>query len=489
MTEMGDLSFFFNPKSVAVIGASNRPGSWGNMITRGLITHDYPGQLYPVNINVREVLGVPACRSLREVPGEVEVAIIAIPAEKLHGALRDCARKRVRGVIIITSGFGEALGNEGKKREERIALFGRRHGIRIIGPNVSGIFNLHRGYYAAAANPIFMAPSKMTFICQGGYAVNNIMNRAHSKGLGVGKFVHTGNEADLQCTDFLEFVSKDPETEVILMYIEGLKDPRRFLEIARRISREKPIIVYNGGRTEDGARAAASHTGAMASPYGIYRGFFEQAGCIQAPDFESILELGHAFMFYPPLRGPRVAVVTMGGSWGVMLTDRLCQKGLKVQELSTALQRKLRDVGMPYRASTRNPVDIGAAGISLGVKARISILEALLSEGEIDALVVHGFGQIGMEPDILPEGIRKRQRDEEETLRRGVELMRRYDKPLVIGSLMSHLESPTIRNLVLEGIPAFARLEEIGDLLATLHHHYQKTAGHRVSGDMRAFLK
>lgn len=489
MTEARTLSFFFDPKSVAVIGASNRFGSWGNMIIRGLITHNYPGQLYPINLGVKEVLGISAYRSLSEVPGGVEVAVIAIPAEKLHGALRDCAKKRVRGVIIITSGFGEALGDEGKKKEERIALFGRRYGIRIIGPNVSGIFNLHKNYYAAAANPIFMTPSKMTFICQGGYAVNNVVNRAHSKGLGVGKFVHTGNEADLQCTDFLEFVRKDRDTEVILMYIEGLKDPRRFLEIARKTSQEKPIIVYNGGRTEDGARAAASHTGAVASSYGIYRGFFEQAGCIQAPDFESILELGHAFMFYPPLKGRRVAVLTMGGSWGVMLTDRLCQKGLKVQELSTVLQEKLRDIGMPYRASTKNPVDIGAAGISLGMNARISIIEALLSDREIDAVVVHGFGQIGTESDILPEGIRKRQRDEEETLRRGVELMRRYDKPFVIGSLMSHFESPTIRNLVLEGIPSFTRLEEIADLLATLHHYYQKVAGHRVSGDMGAFLK
>ena len=476
MTGSGDISFFFDPKSVAVIGASERIGSWGHLITRGLVERNYPGRIFPVNPNARSVLGIPTYSSLSEVPGDVAVVFIAIPAEKLQSALTDCAKKKARGAVIISSGFGEALGEDGKKKEKEIALFGEKNGIRIIGPNVSGIFNTSRNFHAAAANPAIMSPSKMTFICQGGYAVNNLMDRAYSKGISVGKFVQTGNEADIQCIDFLELEGKDPDTEVILMYIEGLKEPRRFLDIAREITPQKPVIIYKGGETDEGTRAAASHTGAMAGVSGIYHGLFEQAGCIKAPNFESMLELGHAFQFYPPLRGPRIAIFTMGGSWGVMLTDCLISKGLQVPELSLALQKKLRDIGMPYRASTENPVDIGAAATSLDMDAWGALVNALLEAEEIDAVIIHGIGQPGLKSESVPDAILKRREAEEEFLRMGVKLMKRYDKPLLIGNLMSPLESPTIKNLALDGIPAFTRLQDIADFLFLLLHYNEKSS-------------
>lgn len=474
MQEGQGLSFFFGPKSVAVVGASSRPGSWGYRITDGLLARGYESALYLVNPNAREVLGVKAYPKLDQVPGEVELAIIAIPADKLWDALEDCARKGVRGIVIISSGFGEALGEEGKRLEEKMARFCRRNGIRLIGPNVSGIYNLHRDFCASGENPRDMRSSNMSFICQGGFAIHNVVNRGRSKGIGLGKFVHTGNEADLQCTDFLEFLGEDPETHVILMYIEGIKDPRRFLQIARRITPKKPIIVYKGGRSRAGNRAAASHTGAMAGSIDIYRALFTQAGCIMAPTFETILELGHAFTLYPQLKGSRVGIVTMGGSWGVMLTDYISRKGFRVPELSPSLQERLRILGMPYRASTRNPVDFGAAGFALAKEARLSVMEALLSSTEIHALIYHGHGFGGIELDSLPKWVGERQKDEEELLRKAVEMMRAYDKPLLIGCHMSHLESATVRNLVQDGIPVFSRLEDIADCLWSLYLYYQR---------------
>lgn len=472
--ESHGLSFFFDPKGVAVVGASNKPGSWGYRITDGLIARGYKGELHLVNPNAREVQGLKAYPRLSQVPGEVELAIIAIPADKLWDALKDGAKKGVRGVVIITSGFGEALGDEGKQVEEEMTRFCRENGIRIVGPNVSGIYNLHRDFCAAGENPRNLIPSNISFICQGGFAIHNVVNRGRSKGIGLGKLVHTGNEADLQCTDFLEFLGKDPETQVILMYIEGIREPRRFLQIARSVTPTKPIIVYKGGRSGAGNRAAASHTGVLAGNVDMYHALFRQSGCIMAPTFETILELGHAFTFYPQPTGKRIGIVTMGGSWGVMLTDHLSRKGFRLPELSPSLQKRLRHLGMPYRASTKNPVDFGAAGFTLVKEKRLAIMEALLSSTEIDALIYHGYGLKGMDSEALPKWVGERQKDEEELLRKAVEVMRAYGKPLLIGCHMSHLESATVRNLVQDGIPIFSRLEDIADCLWSLTLTHQQ---------------
>jgi acyl-CoA synthetase (NDP forming) len=474
IAESQGLSFFFDPKSVAVVGASSRPGSWGYRVTEGLLARGYEGALYLVNPNAQEVLGAKVYPRLDQVPGAVELAVIAIPADKLWDTLEECSKKGVRGIVIISSGFGEALGDEGKQMEEEMARFCKGNGIRLVGPNVSGIYNHHRNFCASGEEARDMRSSNMSFICQGGFAIHNVVNRGRSKGIGLGKFVHTGNEADLQCTDFLQFLGEDPETHVILMYLEGIKEPRRFLQVARRITPKKPIIVYKGGRSRAGNRAAASHTGALAGNMDIYRALFTQAGCIMAPTFETILELGHAFTFYPELKGSRVGIVTMGGSWGVMLTDCISRKGFRVPELSLPLQERLRVLGMPYRASTRNPVDFGAAGFTLVNEARLSIMDALLSSTEIDALIYHGHGFGGIELNSLPRWVGERQKDEEELLRKAVEMMRAYGKPFLIGCHMSHLESATVRNLVQDGIPVFSRLQDIADCLSTLYLYYRK---------------
>lgn len=474
MQEGHALSFFFAPKSVAVVGASSRPGSWGYRIADGLLARGYESALYLINPNAQEILGVKAYPKLEQVPGEVEMVIIVISADKLGDTLEDCARKGVKGIVVISSGFGEALGEEGKRIEEDMARFCRGNGIRLIGPNVSGLYNLHKNFCASGEDPRHMKSSNISFICQGGFAIHNIVNRGRSKGIGLGKFIHTGNEADLQCTDFLEFLGEDPETHVILMYMEGIKEPRHFLQIARPITHKKPVIVYKGGRSQAGNRAAASHTGAMAGNIDFYRALFTQAGCIMAPTFETILELGYAFTFYPPPRGPRVGIVTMGGSWGVMLTDHISRKGFRVPELSSSIQERLRTLGMPYRASTRNPVDFGAAGFTLGKEARLSIMEALLSSTEIHALIYHGHGFGGIELDALPKWVGERQRDEEELLREGVKMMRTYEKPFFIGCHMSHHESATVQHLVQDGIPVFSRLQDMADCLWSLYLYYRE---------------
>ncbi len=465
-----DLSFFLNPDSVAVIGASTRPGTWGNRIAAGLIESGYPGRLYLVNPSTKELFGLPSYSGLEEVPEDIELVVMTIPAERLWQALEGCARKRTRGVVIISSGLGET-NRLGKRMEQEIVAFCRGKNIRIIGPNVSGIYNLHANFYATGGNPSRLKASRMSFICQGGFAVHNIISRAHSKGIGIGKFVQTGNEADLQCTDFLDLLGTDPETDAILMYIEGIKDPRRFLSLARRIAPQKPIVVYKGGKSGAGNRAAASHTGALAGEAQIYDGFFEQARCLQSLRFETIVDLGKALITFPPLKGSRIGIVTEGGSWGVMLTDYLAMEGFQVPGFSRELQAALRASGMPVRASTKNPVDTGAGRGTLTVENRISILEHLLSSDEIDGVVLHGYGTIGLDPQRTPEWITAHQGEEEEVLRRAIALMNQYQKPLLFGSHASQFESQTIRSLVRDDALFFSRLEDIVETLSMMRRY------------------
>jgi len=471
-----DLSFFLNPDSVAVIGASTRSGTWGNRIAAGLIESGYPGRLYLVNPSTKELFGLPSYAGLDEIPGDIELAVITIPADRLLQALESCARKGTRGVVIISSGLAET-DSHGKRLEEEIAAFCRRKNIRIIGPNVSGIYNLHAQFYATGGNAFQLKSSRMSFICQGGFAVHNIISRAHSKGIGIGKFVQTGNEADLQCVDFLDLLGEDPETEAILMYIEGIKDPGRFIRLAREIVPKKPIIVYKGGKSRAGNRAAASHTGALAGSYEIYEGFFKQARCIQASRFETIIELGHALIHLPPLRGSRIGVITEGGSWGVMLTDLLSSNAFSVPELSKPLQETLRDIGMPSRASTKNPVDFGAGRGTLGIEEKGSIVEALLSSDELDAVIIHGYGTIGTDSETTPDWITAYQRDEEKFVKKGIALMTHYEKPLMFCANASQFESTTLRNLFLDEIQVFSRLEDIVEALSVmrLYQNYRRS--------------
>ncbi len=484
-----DLSFFLNPDSVAVIGASTRPGTWGNRIAAGLIESGYPGRLYLVNPSTKELFGLPSYSGLEEVPEDIELVVMTIPAERLWQALEGCARKRTRGVVIISSGLGET-NRLGKRMEQEIVAFCRGKNIRIIGPNVSGIYNLHANFYATGGNPSRLKASRMSFICQGGFAVHNIISRAHSKGIGIGKFVQTGNEADLQCTDFLDLLGTDPETDAILMYIEGIKDPGRFIRLARAIVPKKPIIVYKGGRSRAGNRAAASHTGAMAGAYQIYEGFFKQARCVQASRFETIIELGRALTHHPPLLGSRVGIITEGGSWGVMLTDLLSSKAFSVPELSQSLQQTLRDIGMPSRASTKNPVDFGAGRGALGIEKKVSIVEALLSSDELDAVVIHGYGTIGSDPETTPEWIIAYQRHEEEVVRKGIALMNLYNKPLLLCANASQFESATLRNLFRDEIQVFSRLEDVAEVLSAmrLYQGYRRLRGNRKNAVFRPGL-
>jgi acyl-CoA synthetase (NDP forming) len=473
MNENNDLSVFFNPKSVAVIGATERPGSWGSIIMSSLLSTSYPGQIYAVNRRAKMVHGVPTIKDVREASGPVDLAVFTIPEQSVEETIRACGEKQVKGIVIITAGFSETS-ETGREREKELVNIAHSLGILLLGPNVSGVYNLHANFVAAGSRVRSTFSSPLAGISQGGFAFHDLIASGATRRMGVGKFVHTGNECDVTVTDFLDYFGDDPEVKAILMYIETIRDGRRFLEVAGRVAKKKPIVIYKAGRTTGGARAALSHTGALAGKNDIYNGMLHQLGIIISPSMELLLPLGHALFERPDMLGRRIAIFTMGGSWGVVLSDMLEEAGLSVPELSTKLQKHLKSFGTPERASIKNPIDIGAiAGPIPPTETVLAFGREILSSGEVDALVFHGIGG----PEIHDEGPQSNFRSyvdfEKELIKAFSELENETNIPVLIGTHYSRWESPSVSDLQEEGIRIYNRIDEITQILSLMQQYGQ----------------
>jgi acyl-CoA synthetase (NDP forming) len=443
---------------------------------QGLLSGNYPGKIYPINKNADKVFGIPAMNHIEEVVDPVDLAVLAIPEERLEEVIEACGRKNIKGAGIITAGFGETSAT-GKEREVALAQMARSYGLRLLGPNMSGTYNLHADFIASSVHSEDLICNNLAVVCQGGYAFHDLMASGSQRGLGVGKFVHTGNECDLTVTDFLEYFGHDSQVKAIIMYIETLRDGRRFIEVAREVSQEKPIVAYKAGRTPGAARAAQSHTGALSGSREIYEGVFNQSGVILSPNMEVILSLSHALVERPPMKGRRVGIVTMGGSWGVALSDTLEEAGLLIPEFSPDLQMSLRSLGMPDRASTRNPVDIGASGLFFEVDIMIEIGRRLLDSGEVDALILHGIGRPGRDE----EGAVRRAKLFLDTNRRVLQGFHKLEEekglPVLLGSLHSQWESQVVHEINQEGIRIYNRLDEMAQILSLAFRFWRRTFG------------
>ena len=472
-----DLDVFLNPKSVAVIGASERPGSWGSFIMRGLLSAKFPGRIYPVNSRSDQVFGIPAFKNIRDIDDPIDLAVCAIPQKFVEETIEACGQKGVKGITVITAGFAETS-DQGRRQQADLAALARSYGIRLIGPNVSGTFNLAAGFNASSIPTDGLLTTPISAICQGGYAFYDILSSGRAKGLGVGKFIHTGNESDLTVTDFLQAFGKDREIKAIIMYVEALRDGKRFMEAAREVTRIKPVVVYKAGRTVDSARAAHSHTGALAGQWQVYKGLLRQVGAVISPAMEMLLPIGHALIERPPMKGRRVAIITVGGSWGVALTDCLAEAGLTVPEFSPDLQKKLRNLGMPDRASVKNPLDFGASGQFLAVDFPTSLARAILASNEVDALVLHGIGRPGMHSADTPEEWKIFLEIEKQQVNEICTLEKETGIPVLIGSHYNPWESQAVSDLSKQGVRIYNRLHEIAWLLKALHEYWMRRNGH-----------
>jgi acyl-CoA synthetase (NDP forming) len=473
MAVKDELNVFLNPKSVAVIGATERPGSWGSYIMQGLLSTRYPGKIFPINRRANRIFGIPAFRDVAEVDEPIDLAVLTIPEHSVEKAVEACGRKKVKGLTIITAGFGETS-EIGKGKEKALARLARSLGIRLLGPNVSGTFNLHAEFIASSSPAEHLVNTPLAAVCQGGFAFNELLAAGFSRGMGVGKFIHTGNECDLTVTDFLEHFGQDPDVQSIVMYLEAIRDGKRFSQVAHTVSATKPIVVYKGGRTPGAARAAHSHTGALAGTSEIYQGLFHQAGVIMSPSMELLLPLGHALIERPPMRGRKIGIMTMGGSWGVALSDSLEEAGLIVPELSANLQRSLRSLGMPLRASTKNPVDLGASGLFFEVDTFIALGREILSSGEVDALILHGMGSVGMAGHDAPRRLKLFLDTNKRIIQGLVDLEKEAGLPVLIGSIFTPWESQIVYDLNEQGIRIYDRLDETAQLLSLIYEYWKR---------------
>lgn len=473
IVEKSDLDVFLTPRSVAIIGANERPGSWGSVMTQRLLSRDYPGKVYAVNLQSASVYGIPTVKDIRQIEGPVDLVILAIPEQSVEETIHTCGEKKVKGITIITAGFGETS-DQGIGREKALAGLARSYGMRLLGPNVSGTFNLHADFLAAASRAKGLQCTSLAAVSQGGFAFSDLLASGYNRGMGVGKFIHTGNECDLTVTDFLEHFGGDPQVKGILLYIEAIRDGRRFARVARQVTREKPVVVYKAGKTPGSARAARSHTAALSGMKEIHEGLLDQVGIIVSPTMELLLPLGHALIERPPMRGNRVAVITMGGSWGVVLSDFLEEMGLSVPELSANLQNRLKSLGMPDRASPRNPVDIGAMGRHPKVDKVLALAREVLSSGEVDALVLHGIGRPGMlKGNSHTEDLALLQ-IEKEMIEKFNDLEKETRFPALIGCHYTQWESQAICDLNEKGIRIYSRIDEIAQLLYGMYKYERR---------------
>jgi len=349
------LESFFEPRSVAVIGASREPGKVGHDVLQNLVQHGFRGSIYPVNPKASEILGLPCYPSVREVPGEVDLAVVVVPARVTLQVIQDCAAKKVPAVIVISTGFKES-GRQGAELERALVRTARQNGMRLLGPNCLGLINT-----AAALNASFAAgmPERgnIAFLSQSGAFGTAILDWAIGTSIGFSKFVSVGNKADVDETDLLEAIGADSDSSVILGYVESIQDGAAFMRVAREVSRKKPVVFMKSGGTSAGARAASSHTGALAGSDRAYDAAFRQSGVLRARQVADLFDWGLAFSCQGGIAGPNVAIVTNAGGPGIIATDAVERSTLRMASLGREAVDALH-AALPPAANVYNPVDV-----------------------------------------------------------------------------------------------------------------------------------
>jgi acetyl coenzyme A synthetase (ADP forming)-like protein len=378
--ESASVARVLTPKSVAVIGASRNPDTVGHQALRNLLSGGFDGPVYPVNPGAEQVASVKAYPTVLDVPGVVDLAVVAVPAAAVIDVVRQCAEKGVSGVVVLSAGFGE-VGEIGAQAELRDVA--RRNGMRLVGPNCLGVVNTSIGL-DASFSPYAPARGRIAMQSQSGALGIAILERSARIGLGVSSFVSVGNKADVSGNDLLQYWEDDPDTDVVLLYLESFGNPRKFARIARRVSRRKPIVAVKSGRSAAGVRAASSHTAAMASPDIAVDALFRQAGVIRVDTLDELFDMALVLGSQPLPRGRRVAIIGNSGGPGILATDACDGAGLEVPELSAATQEALHAVVDP-NASVSNPVDL-VASATPGVYEQA--LAIVLADEAVDAAIV-----------------------------------------------------------------------------------------------------
>lgn len=369
---------FFEPNTVAIVGASKK-AKFGSGIPNMLIQNGYRDRLYLVNPREKEINGLPVYARLADIPVSIDLVIILVPAPQVPQVIADCIALHIPAVVLESAGFGET-GPEGARLEDEVRELLQSGQTRVIGPNCLGLINPHKRFSTTEVDFGTLQPGNIGVIAQSGAFGNILADWAPTQDLALSKLVTIGNRIDVDETDCLYYLAGDDQTDVIVLYLEGVKDGPRFYEAVREVSRRKPILAYKGGRSAAGRKAIASHTGSLAGEDGLYEGLFRQAGVIRASSFQELFDMARVFSREPLMAGSRVCIVTGSGSLGVMTADACMAWGLQLPELMPETVRKIREIA-PAWMNVKNPLDVGPSGIYAAAA------KAALMDPQIDGII------------------------------------------------------------------------------------------------------
>ncbi|MEM3400128.1 MAG: CoA-binding protein [Candidatus Micrarchaeia archaeon] len=380
---MKNLDCIFSPKSVAIIGASRKLNKIGNVITKNFIDGGYEGDIYPVNPQADEILGLKCYPSVLDIPRSVDCAVVVIPAPSVPKVLKECGEKGVKGAVVISGGFSE-IGNHELERE--LVDVAERYGVHVIGPNCMGVLN-PRSHVDSIFLPMYKLGrprvGEIGFISQSGAIGGCIVDLCARAGVGMSKFVSYGNASVIDEADLLEYLAYDKETQIIEVYIEGVKRGRKFMDILKEITKIKPVVILKGGVTKRGAEATMSHTASLAGSAEVYRAVFKQCKAVEAHSLEELFDFAKIF-YQPKCRGKRIGIITNGGGTGILAADSIERNGLELAEFSDKTKNELRQK-LPEYTNVRNPLDIAGDADADRYQAAI---ETVIEDENTDFLVI-----------------------------------------------------------------------------------------------------
>jgi acetyl coenzyme A synthetase (ADP forming)-like protein len=471
MNLIEQLDYLFNPHSIAVVGVSGVPNKLGFAVFHGLLKSRGDSGLYPINSKGEGVLGIKGYKSIEEVPHPLDLAVIIVPSSSVPQVMQGCVRKGVKAAVVMAAGFAE-IGERGTNLEKDAADIARQGGIRLVGPNCNGFFNTQVNIFSTFT--IYSARrGGIGFISQSGNLGTVIIQYGLRMGLGFSKFISTGNEADLHFEDFLEYLGQDKETKVILGYVEGLREGRRFLSLAKDISKRKPIVLLKVGETTGGTRAAYSHTRALAGNKEVCDAAFKQTGVIRVEATAELLDVASVLLHQPLPQGRRVGILSKGGGFGAIAAESCEKLNLEVATLSQATIEKLSAI-LPPRWPHSNPVDVVGGIATDDSHTLYRCIKVLMEDENTDAILyLEGRGQ------DMP-GVEKVTGAEElNYLSQLNTLIEQNQKPLLVSPVLleTYRDYPTFSKLQQGGITIYPAPERAAKALAHLVEYSEYLRG------------
>lgn len=445
-----DFYRIFEAESIAVIGASKDVTKRGYQAVKTLLDEKYEGRIYPVNPREKSVLGLKCYKSVLDIEDDIDLALITTPAHTLENVINELNMKGAAGAVVIAGGFGE-LGEEGKRFEAEIVSKAKEKGLRLIGPNTSGMISVNKGLNLVGLRNVPEGP--IALLTQSGNIALTLITEANLKSqVGFNYYVGVGNEADIKFHEYLEYFTEDPDTKVILMYVEGLREGRNFLEQARKTTQVKPIVLFKSGRSATGSKSAGSHTGALAGMSEVASSAFKNAGIITVKHSDAMFPIAESLATLPLIKENSIAILADGGGHATIAADYLTELGIKIPELEVETKNKLAEI-LPFNASLANPIDV-AGGADQNPAVFADCAEILLEDSNIHGVLVVGlFGGYGI------RFAEKLAFIEEDAAHRMGKLVKKADKPIVLHSLYSYAKPHSLDLLRYYNIPVYDSLE------------------------------